>query len=286
MNLRNRVLRKLNLRRGFGFHVNDYLPIFSHNSAMNGFFDRNISLEEYFTFSSAENFPLQLLRLIGDKNGELISRRSDEYEQTDSTKELGKLFDLYGSDKNGHNYCSHVYTSYYADVINNLRDTRKGQELNILEIGLGTNNTDTASHMGENGKPGASLRAFRDFCPEANVYGADIDKRILFKEDRIKTAFVDQLKPETFNQMIDQLGGVKEFDLIIDDGLHTTHANINTLLFAMDSIKVGGFIAIEDIQTRTIPAWQVIDKLIDKSRFKSFVFYADDGNIYSLQRIS
>ena len=31
----------------------------------------------------------------------------------------------------------------------------------------------------------ASVRAFRDFLKKAQIYGADIDKKILFKEDRI-----------------------------------------------------------------------------------------------------
>jgi len=73
--------------------------------------------------------------------------------------------------------------------------------------------------------------------------------------------------------------------LIIDDGLHTIEANMNTLLFAMEAIKIGGFIAIEDIPTRTLPVWQVIDRVIDKSRFDSFIFYDRlDFFIYSLQR--
>ena len=45
--------------------------------------------------------------------------------------------------------------------------------------------------MGTEGKPGASLRAFRDFCMNAEVIWADIDKRILFKEDRINKIWED-----------------------------------------------------------------------------------------------
>ena len=52
----------------------------------------------------------------------------------------------------------------------------------IFEIGLGTNNIDIVSTMGKKGHPGASLRAFRDFCPNAEIYGADFDSRILFQE--------------------------------------------------------------------------------------------------------
>ena len=40
--------------------------------------------------------------------------------------------------------------------------------------------------MGIKGKPGASVRAFRDYFDKAIIYGADIDSKILFFEKRIK----------------------------------------------------------------------------------------------------
>ena len=67
----------------------------------------------------------------------------------------------------------------------------------LFEIGLGTNNINVRSNMGLDGKPGASLRAFRDYL-NINVYGADVDKGILFEEDKIKTYFIDQLAKKQF----------------------------------------------------------------------------------------
>ena len=40
--------------------------------------------------------------------------------------------------------------------------------------------------------PGASLRAWRDYFVKADIYGADIDKKILFNENKIKNFYVDQ----------------------------------------------------------------------------------------------
>ena len=37
------------------------------------------------------------------------------------------------------------------------------------------------------GSPGASLRVWKDFFSNAKIYGSDIDKDILFNEDRIFT---------------------------------------------------------------------------------------------------
>ena len=88
-----------------------------------------------------------------------------------------------------------IFMEQYCDK-NNIR--------NIFEIGLGTNYKNIVSNMGINGKPGASLRAFRDYCPNASVFGADIDKRILFEEERIKTFYVDQTDPVTFDPILEK----------------------------------------------------------------------------------
>jgi hypothetical protein len=50
--------------------------------------------------------------------------------------------------------------------------------------------------------------------------GADIDRNVLFEEDRIKTGYMDQTKPEDIRAFFDQTG-VMSFDLMVDDGLHT-----------------------------------------------------------------
>ena len=96
---------------------------------------------------------------------------------------------------------------------------------NFLEIGLGTNNVNLASNMGEHGTPLASLRAWRDYFENANIYGADIDKEILKDEERIKTFFVDQTNPKTISTMFKNIG-VEKFDIILEDGLHEYSANV------------------------------------------------------------
>jgi len=196
--------------------------------------------------------------------GSFNIRRCRDLQETEGCKKLGELLDFHGSDKN----YLHFYTPCYADIFVKLGE----KQVQILEMGLGTNNIDTASNMGENGKPGASLRAFRDFLPHGQIFDVYIDERILFNEERIRTAFVDQLNPETL-QKLPQKFGVEGFDLIIDDGLHNSEANLNTLLFAMNAVKVGGFIVIEDILEKTLPLWQLVDNVIDKSHFDSTMYH-------------
>jgi hypothetical protein len=130
----------------------------------------------------------------------------------------------------------------------------------MLEVGLGTNNEDIVSNMGKGGKPGASLHAFREFAPSARIYGADVDRRILFEDTNIRTFYVDQTDPGSFEALAANID--EKFDLIIDDGLHSPNANIATLLFGLKNLKLGGCIVVEDIAPAALPVWQVVSALL------------------------
>ena len=158
-----------------------------------------------------------------------------------SNSELTKLMNLYGSDKGGKNN-HHNYSEYYSDIFFHKRNKIK----NFLEIGLGTNNENLPSNMGKDGKPLASLRAWRDFFINANIYGADIDKEILKNEERIKTFFVDQTNPKAISTMFKNIGEEK-FDIILEDGLHEYSANICFFENAIDFLEEDGIYIIEDI---------------------------------------
>ena len=181
-----------------------------------------------------------------------------EIEDLDTSQditEIGEIFKANGSDKAGPH---HRYDLVYQSVFDDLKTK---QSINILEIGLGTNNTDTVSHMGYNARPGASLYAYRDFFPQANIFGADVDKRILFESERIKTTYVDQLRSETFKSMHRHLGE-PELDLFIEDGLHSVSASLNSLNYAISVTKKNGYIILEDLY---IPQriWQSLCLLLD-----------------------
>lgn len=183
-----------------------------------------------------------------------LSQAFENLSQSKDCQELGDLFARYGSDKS----TVHNYHLMYAALLKGKRNL----PLDILEIGLGTNNTSLPSNMGKNGKPGASLRAFRDWGPNSKIYGADIDKEILFSEERISTFFVDQTNPKTLKDLAAQFSQ-KRFDLIIDDGLHNTWANLNTLNFALDLLKPGGIFVVEDILNEYLPIWKISLSLTD-----------------------
>ena len=192
----------------------------------------------------------------------------------DSVSELKKLLDIYGSDKAQ----QHNYHYLYGTILNNPDKIR-----NVFEIGLGTNNNDVISNMGTSGKPGASLRAFRDFLPNANIFGADIDDRVLFEEDRITTFQLDQTNLKSFQIVKDSIPN--NFDLVIDDGLHSPDANINSLSFGLSIVKEGGWVVIEDIRWEARPIWQVIASLLPQQAYKVLIIDSAFAIVFAVQKI-
>ena len=164
---------------------------------------------------------------------------------------LHDIFENHGSDKNKHGY--DILYSYIFSKISN--------DPTILEIGIGTNNKKVPSNMGKFGKPGASLRAFSQYFPNSEIFGADIDKNILFNFENIKTFYLNQNDIDTFdNKLVEN----KLFDLIIDDGLHMQSANLNTLRFALDRLNENGVLVIEDISLSALDTWKIVASILSE----------------------
>ena len=177
------------------------------------------------------------IKFLGKKKNMSFSYLSN----SKNNKQLTDLMNLFGSDKGGRNK-HHNFASYYSEIFFHKRNDIK----NFLEIGLGTNDTSVLSNMGSNGIPLASLRAWRDYFKNANIYGADIDKNILKNEDRIETFYVDQTDPITIKEMFKNIGK-KKFDIILEDGLHEYNANICFFENAIEYLEPNGTYIIEDI---------------------------------------
>lgn len=153
--------------------------------------------------------------------------------------ELCHIMNACGSDKGAW----HNYTTLYSVLFSPSRNER----LRVFELGMGTNNTDVASNMGEKGVPGASLRGWKKFFPNAAVFGADIDARILFQEERIKTFQCDQTDPESIKRLWAHEELREEFDIIIEDGLHELQANKCFFENSIHKLRKGGFYIAEDL---------------------------------------
>lgn len=100
--------------------------------------------------------------------------------------------------------------------------------------------------MGIDASPGASLRAWRDYFPNANIYGCDIDRSCLVEEDRISSCYVDQLEIDSIAAMWEGFGRPL-FDIVIDDGLHTADAATSLFRGLSQSLSKTGIYIIEDV---------------------------------------
>lgn len=162
--------------------------------------------------------------------------------------DLCRIMTRNGSDK-GAGW--HTYTTVYAPLL-----ARKADEpVRIFELGIGTGTPGIAASMGTHSFPGASLRGWRDWFRNAEVYGADIDRTVLFAETRIQTFYCDQLDAETIRSMWAQPALQAPFDVMIDDGLHTYEGNACFLVNSLGRVRRGGLYIVEDILSTALHHW-------------------------------
>lgn len=261
-------------------------------------------LQKYVLYNEFPNFapnsagtPLQktILTLTSIKNtNQILSDIADKYfpppsdsiqtvDQFLTTKSysysqasvLSQKFISYGSDKGEPNNLYKIYAYILS--------TFSTSNFKLLEIGLGSNNLAVVSNMGLHGKPGASLRAFSDQYPTGTFYGGDIDKDILFSTEKIQTAFVDQSSRITLEKFFNSF--TTKFDLIIDDGLHSPDANLNTFLIATEHCARGGYIVIEDIHSSSRPIWRILQCLLPIHLFECQIVAAWNCDIFIVKKL-
>ncbi len=246
------------------------LPSFVPNSGAD--FENHVNL----TIAAANETP----SLLGSLSGETIRPKPkitnirdmvQDSEVSERSELLASIFNAHGSDKADHLY-HFLYASLFTDPL---------AVQNVFEIGIGTPNLDVPSNMGLEGRPGASLRAFRDYFPKAKIVGADLDLRVLFEEERISTIGLDQTDDASFRKLEKNL--LQTFDLIIDDGLHSPHANLRTLNYAKEKIKPGGWVVIEDIHPAAEEIWRAAFAVLPVG-YKPLLIRAKENLVFAVQR--
>jgi hypothetical protein len=168
--------------------------------------------------------------------------------------ELSALMTRHGSDK-GNGW--HNYTVFYEVLFGGWR----GRVGRLFELGIGSSDPAIPCNMGPDAVPGASLRAWRDYFPNAAIYGADIDRDMLFTEDRIRTAWVDQHDPTSIAAMFREFD--TDFDVIVDDGHHDFVANRTLFESAITHLRSGGVYVIEDISLQRKEPYKALLRELD-----------------------
>lgn len=142
------------------------------------------------------------------------------------------------------------YQDVYARVLRHLRST----PVRVLEIGIGVNDPFAASGMSTQHLPGASLIGWSNYFREAELFGADVDRRVLGTNPYYKAHWVDQRNPESLYALAEMIGA--PLDLIVDDGLHTAEANGNALAALLPLLSSRGVMVIEDILPEYNELWE------------------------------
>jgi hypothetical protein len=173
------------------------------------------------------------------------------------TSTLAVLSATYGSDKGWRGsteypwpWAPHNYTEKYESLFQPLRASTR----TVVECGIGTNDPDAPSSMGAGGRPGASLRVWRDYFPHADVIGLDVDPGTMFQEDRIRTHVVDQTDPASIARFWAE-SGLHDVDIMIDDGLHTFEAGRILFEHSVAHVRPGGYYIIEDLAFESLAAF-------------------------------
>jgi len=210
---------------------------------------------------------------VSDGLNSYLFKVNSQIDTTETTNtELCNLFYKYGADK-----CPQIYHSYspeYDHLLRPFKETFK----NVLEIGIGSREL-MVPIVGERYEAGASLKAWRDYFPNANIFGADIRRDILFKEDRINCFYTDQSNKQCLLDTVQEImkaysDNSMQFDLIIDDGSHIIEHMDTTINALFDFITTDGIYIVEDIQKVDI------NRFIANKPQNSEILYVHEGETF------
>jgi hypothetical protein len=121
----------------------------------------------------------------------------------------------------------HGYTRTYERHLAPLRQL----PIVLLEIGIGG---------------GASLRMWRDYFPQATVYGLDVEDCRRLEACGIRTFQGSQSDEDVLERLLHRTGPL---DVVIDDGSHRWADQVAAFKKLYPHVKPGGLYAIEDLHT-------------------------------------
>lgn len=141
---------------------------------------------------------------------------------------------LAGTDKFGY----HDYTPNYFKMFAHLKDA----PIKVLEIGVGG--------YADDDRGGQSLEVWRDFFPNAEVTGIDIQKKTMDLGPRVEILQGSQVDPDFLKELVEKRG---PFDIIIDDGSHRNEHIVASYQMLFPTLNAGGIYVAEDVQTSFHP---------------------------------
>jgi hypothetical protein len=137
----------------------------------------------------------------------------------------------------------HNYIDTYETIFGHLKESN----INFLEIGICR---------------GGSIKLWRDYFTNANIFGTDIvfspSAKETLKNENV-TILIGDSSDTTSDILTNHLVN-ESFDIIIDDGNHSFEYQLQTLYNFFPKLKKGGIYVIEDIEDRTMKNETMINK--------------------------
>lgn len=165
------------------------------------------------------------------------------YDMEHSLTPLCELALKHGTDKGGWHLKAGDTCHNYTPAYHELFKYRREQVKRVLEIGVNY---------------GPSLRMWRDYFPNATVFGFDCNEACLFQEDRIECYAADQNNKASLLHAIQQTmytnADTDQYDLIVDDGSHEFAHQLFSPHVLLPYLAPLGAYVIEDITYDCDPA--------------------------------
>lgn len=161
-----------------------------------------------------------------------------------STSLLEDLFTKYGTDKGFWGYTPHYVAALEA---------RRHEIKRVMEVGI-CGHRDIPNNV-----IGASLWAWHDFFPNAEIVGLDNDPRWMVNtpDGRIRSFCVDAFDTQALLAVMTQLGGAP-FDFVVDDAAnHEPEEEIHLLRDLLPFLANDGLYSIEDVRPYRLPDSQM-----------------------------
>ena len=144
---------------------------------------------------------------------------------------LTEIANRLGTDKGTQHFEYHSYTETYQELFYPLKD----EKIKMLEIGVADPRF-----------PGASIQMWTEFFSNIDFIGFDINQDCKkFEKENVQIFIGDQSVTEDLNQCVSEYGG--DYDIIIDDGLHTHFHHIKSFEALYPHLKENGLYVIEDL---------------------------------------
>lgn len=139
---------------------------------------------------------------------------------------LHELATKYHADKLSHGF---------IDVYGNVFEDKRTAIETMLEIGIGA---------------GCSLQMWRDYFPNAKLFGIDLECYELNTfGPRVTTFVVNQEDRFSLSNFVNMLGPKTKFDIILDDGGHRMPGQQISLGMLWPYLALNGYYIIEDLHT-------------------------------------